>query len=41
VPLAQWINELARALMVHAEQNAASAAALRKLVTGGPGLGAG
>ena len=41
VPLSQWITELARALMVHAEQNAASAAALRRLVTGGPGAGAG
>jgi hypothetical protein len=41
VPLNQWITELARALMVHAEENAASAAALRRLVTGGPGSGAG
>jgi hypothetical protein len=41
VPLGQWISELARALMVHAEQNAAAAAALRRLVTGGPGLGTG
>jgi hypothetical protein len=41
VPLGQWITELARALMVHAEQNAAAAAALRRLVTGGPGVGTG
>jgi hypothetical protein len=41
VPLGQWITELARALMVHAEQNAAAAAALRRLVAGGPGLGTG
>jgi hypothetical protein len=39
VPLSQWITELARALMVHADQNAAAAAALRRLVAGGPGLG--
>jgi hypothetical protein len=39
VPLGQWIDELARALMVHAEQNAATAAALRRLVADGPGLG--
>ena len=39
VPLSQWITELARALMVHAEQNAAAAAALRRLVTGGPDPG--
>jgi hypothetical protein len=39
VPLSQWISELARALMVHAEQNAAAAAALRRLVTGGPDPG--
>jgi hypothetical protein len=41
VPLGQWISELARALMVHAEQNAAAAAALRRLVAGGPGIGPG
>jgi hypothetical protein len=41
VPLGQWITELARALMVHAEQNAAAAAALRRLVAGGPGIGTG
>ncbi|MGH3276855.1 MAG: hypothetical protein ACRDNZ_21315 [Streptosporangiaceae bacterium] len=37
VPLGEWISELARALMAHAEQNAQTAAALRRLVTGGPG----
>ena len=41
VPLSQWISELAKALMVHAEQNAAAAAALRRLVTGSPGPGTG
>jgi hypothetical protein len=35
VQLGQWIAELARALMVHAEQNAAAAQALRRLVAGG------
>jgi hypothetical protein len=35
VPLGQWISELARALMAHAEQNAAAAQALRRLVAGG------
>jgi hypothetical protein len=35
VPLGQWIAELARALMLHADQNAAAAQALRRLVTGG------
>jgi hypothetical protein len=35
VPLGQWVAELARALMVHADQNAAAAEALRKLVAGG------
>jgi len=35
VPLGQWVAELARALMTHAEQNAAAAEALRRLVTGG------
>ena len=34
VPLDQWAAELARALVGHAEQNAVTAAALRKLVTG-------
>jgi hypothetical protein len=34
VPLSQWITELARALMVHADQNAAAAQALRRLVAG-------
>jgi hypothetical protein len=35
VQLGQWVTELARALMVHAEQNAAAAEALRRLVAGG------
>ena len=35
VPLGQWISELARALMEHAEQNAEAASALRRLVAGG------
>jgi hypothetical protein len=35
VPLDKWIAELARALVTHAEQNAAAAEALRKLVTEG------
>ncbi len=35
VPVGQWISELARALMSHAEQNAAAAEALRRLVAGG------
>lgn len=35
VALGQWIQELARALMVHAEENAAAAQALRRLVAGG------
>jgi hypothetical protein len=35
VPVGQWISELARALMTHAEQNAAAADALRRLVAGG------
>jgi hypothetical protein len=35
VQLGQWISELAKALMTHAEQNAAAAAALRRLVAGG------
>ena len=34
VPLGQWIAELAKALMTHADQNAAAAEALRRLVTG-------
>ncbi len=34
VPLDQWAGELARALVGQAEQNAVTAAALRKLVTG-------
>lgn len=35
VPVDQWAAELARALVGHAEQNAATAEALRKLITGG------
>jgi hypothetical protein len=35
VPVGQWVTELARALMAHAEQNAAAAEALRRLVAGG------
>jgi hypothetical protein len=35
VPLDKWAAELARALVTHAEQNAAAAEALRKLVTEG------
>ena len=35
VPIDQWAAELARALVSHAEQNAAAATALRKLVAGG------
>jgi hypothetical protein len=34
VPIDQWAGELARALVGQAEQNAVTAAALRKLVTG-------
>jgi hypothetical protein len=34
VPVDQWAGELARALVGQAEQNAVTAAALRKLVTG-------
>jgi hypothetical protein len=34
VPVDQWAAELARALVGHAEQNAATAEALRKLITG-------
>ena len=37
VPIAQWTAELARGLVEHAEQNAAAASALRRLVAGGPG----
>jgi hypothetical protein len=35
VPVTQWASELARALVSYAEQNAAAAQALRKLVAGG------
>jgi hypothetical protein len=35
VPVGQWAQELARALVEHAEQNAATATALRRLITGG------
>jgi hypothetical protein len=35
VPLDQWAAALAQALVSHAEQNAVTAQALRKLVTGG------
>jgi hypothetical protein len=35
VQLGEWADELARALVAHAEQNAAAARALRKLVAGG------
>jgi hypothetical protein len=35
VALDKWVAELARALVAHAEQNAAAAEALRKLVTEG------
>lgn len=34
VPVAEWAAELARGLMAHAEQNAAAANALRRLVAG-------
>jgi hypothetical protein len=34
VPIAQWITELASRLVEHAEQNAATASALRRLVAG-------
>jgi hypothetical protein len=34
VPLQQWADALASALVVHAESNAQAAAALRRLVTG-------
>lgn len=35
VPVGQWADALARALVSHAEQNAATAEALRRLVLGG------
>lgn len=35
VQLGEWADELARALVAHAAQNAAAARALRKLVAGG------
>ena len=35
VQLGEWATELARSLVEHAEQNAAAASALRKLVAGG------
>jgi hypothetical protein len=34
VALQQWVDELARALVAHAQQNAGAAQALRKLVAG-------
>ena len=34
VPIGAWAQELARALVAHAEQNAETASALRRLVTG-------
>lgn len=34
VPIAEWAAELARGLVQHAEQNAAAATALRRLVAG-------
>jgi len=34
VPLGQWADELAKALVEYAEQNAATASALRRLITG-------
>jgi hypothetical protein len=34
VPIADWAAELAKGLVEHAEQNAATATALRRLVTG-------
>ena len=39
VPVGQWISELARALMVQADQNAATAQALRRLVAGADSQG--
>jgi hypothetical protein len=35
VPIVQWAAELAKGLVAHAEQNAAAASALRRLVSGG------
>lgn len=35
VPIAEWATELAKGLVAHAEQNAAAATALRRLVAGG------
>jgi hypothetical protein len=35
VPIAEWAAELAKGLVAHAEQNAAAATALRRLVAGG------
>jgi hypothetical protein len=35
VPIGDWIAELAAGLLAHAEQNAAAATALRRLVAGG------
>ena len=37
VPVGQWAAELAKALVSHAEENAATAEALRRLVAGGEG----
>ena len=34
VPVGQWADELAKALVEYAEQNAATATALRRLITG-------
>jgi hypothetical protein len=36
VSVGQWAAELAKALVAHAERNAATAEALRRLVAGGP-----
>jgi hypothetical protein len=35
VPIAEWASELAKGLVAHANQNAAAATALRRLVAGG------
>jgi hypothetical protein len=35
VPVGKWAEELAKALVEYAEQNAATASALRRLITGG------
>jgi hypothetical protein len=35
VPIGEWAAELAKGLVAHAEQNAAAATALRRLVAGG------